>query len=108
MTETPESLRARFVFGQIRLIDLWQLSQLEGLMMLNGIGRVTGGVVGDTVELLGPDCRKFTFPADTIVVLSESTATFTGEKQHGSGPQYTLQMNREYDPLSGGETGQAK
>lgn len=99
MTVITESLRNRFVLGGLRLIDLWQLFLLEGLMTLSGIGRVTGGVVHASVELLGPDCTKFTFPADTIVVVSKSTATFTGEKQHGKGLQYTLHMNRQYNPF---------
>jgi hypothetical protein len=99
MKETPDALRARYVFGELRLIDLWQLSQLEGLMSLNGIERVTGGAVGDSVEFLGPDGTRFFFPATTIVSMSKDEASFTGEKQYGKGPTYTLTMKRKYDPL---------
>jgi len=68
----------------MRLIDLWQVSQLEGLMTLNGVERFTA---------------KFMFPATTEVALAGTTGTFAGEIQHGKGPAYTLEMNRQWNPL---------
>jgi hypothetical protein len=97
--ETPDALRARFVFGQMRLIDLWQVSQLEGLMTLNGVERFTADLVDDNIEFLGSDGIKFMFPATTEVALAGTTGTFAGEIQHGKGPAYTLEMNRQWNPL---------
>jgi hypothetical protein len=97
--ESPDALRARFVFGQMRLIDLWQVSQLEGLMTLNGVERFTADLVDDNIEFLGSDGIKFMFPATTEVALAGTTGTFAGEIQHGKGPAYTLEMNRQWNPL---------
>jgi len=102
MNATPDERLARYVFGELRLIDLWEDSRLEGLMILNGIERMTAGLTedGSHTEFLSPDGRRFTFEATTVVKLDGLTATFAGPAQHRTGPAYTLILNRKHEPLA--------
>lgn len=99
-TEPNERL-ARYVFGELRLLDLWEESKLEGLMSLNGIERMTAGLneARSLVEFLSPQGDRFTFDAATVIKLNALTVTFTSSAQNGMGPAYTLILNRTYQPL---------
>lgn len=92
---------ARYVFGELRLVDLWEESKLEGLMTLNGIERITAGLndARSHVEFLSPKADRFTFVAATVIKFDGLTATFSGPVQNGKGPGYTLILNRRYDAL---------
>lgn len=71
MNTMPNERLARYVFGQLRLIDLWEVSGLEGLMTLNRIERMTAGL-NDTrshVIFFTPKGDRFTFDAGTPIKL---------------------------------------
>ena len=101
MDAIPDERLARYVLGELRLIDLWEESRLEGLMTLNGIERMTAGLSEERshVEFLSPKAERFSFLVTTVVKLNELTVTFSGPVQNGTGPGYTLILNRKHEPL---------
>lgn len=101
MNTTLNARLARYIFGQFRLIDLWEEFQLEGFMKLNGIERMTAGLneARSHVEFLSPEAERFVFEATTVIKLDGLTVTFTAPAQNGTGPAYTLVLNRVYKPM---------
>ena len=65
MNTTLNARLARYIFGQFRLIDLWEEFHLEGFMKLNGIERMTAGLneARSHVEFLSPEAERFVFEA---------------------------------------------
>ena len=81
----------RHMLGALRLIDLWEGGQLEGFMSLDGHSRMSAGLSGDEIVFLGPDCRRMSFPNDTV--------EFTGESPTGVVRKFKLTLGQAYNPL---------